>query len=572
MSELTHKVGEATLEISEASLVPGEEDDDANNTHNGENGAGENEADDMVCVTDSQEETLVSQKLQVPFPMERAQHKGAVVVSRNSAKKLTTLSLLKASKTTSARMNRNQMAMLKKRYVSKTGGKSDDGNKSDDEGRLREYDEEEDEEDEEEDDFERAKNRVKERLYDSKVTRTLSALASTTTIVSEDSYAEDNEQEEDVVVETKDKKKKRKKKKRPSVLLLYTGGTIGMRKDAATGAYFPDAEYLADRLVHGLLPRDAAMPDLSLSAYTPPLDSSDMNSIHWTAIAEAIGEEYDKYDGFVVISGTDTMAYTASALSFALENLGKPVVVTGSQIPISVVRSDGVTNLVDSCLVAAHGGKDLPEVVIVFDGLVMRANRTTKLKAWGISAFKSFSYPVLGEGGVRLVTFPNRSLHLSNPPSPFRCVPHFSSEVALFSVYPGVEQYASDVLKTLLAKKVRGIVLEAFGTGNTPSQKSFMSTLDELCHIHNVVVCVVSRCPHGAVSLGTYSGGYCLAQAGCTSCHDMTVEAAFTKLCWLLGDPSLSVDRVRELMETDLRGEVTQGLFIHSDGNHQVLV
>jgi len=206
----------------------------------------------------------------------------------------------------------------------------------------------------------------------------------------------------------------------------------------------------------------------------------------------------------------------------------------------------------------------------VFDNLVMRGNRTTKLKAWGISGFKSFKYPLLGEGGVKLVTFDHRAIAAS-PNTPFCCKPYFSKAVAVLSVYPGIERFAAAMIDALIASGARGIVLEAFGIGNAPSYASFLESVASAC-AKGIVIVVVSKCPSGSVSLGSYAGGFGLGQAGCVSGSDMTTEAAFGKLSWLLApEHKLDIQQVRKLFEEDLRGEVTQGFFVHHNRNHRVL-
>jgi L-asparaginase len=354
---------------------------------------------------------------------------------------------------------------------------------------------------------------------------------------------------------------------RPSVLVVYTGGTMGMTRNEATGAYEPDPSFLETQLER-VTPREArGMPGISFVALGPPLDSSDMNHTHWQLIAEAIALHYAKFDGFVVIHGTDTMAYSASALSFALENLAKPVVVTGAQIPFSVVRSDAMQNLVDSLLVAAYS--KIPEVMIVFDSKVMRGNRTTKVQSWGISAFKSHNFPLLGEGGVRLVVFGDRQVR--RPLLPFNPRPHFCGDVVVMPAFPGIERYAAGMLEAAEKSGARGLVLEAFGSGTAPAYRTLMQALEKACS-RGMVVVIVSRCPAGSVALGSYSGGYSLGRAGCISGHDMTTESAFTKLSWLLAqEPAYSVPQIRSLMEEDLRGEVTKGFLVHHNRNHSVI-
>eukprot|EP00727_Mastigamoeba_balamuthi_P004362 m51a1_g13924 hypothetical protein (420) ;mRNA; r:821304-822817 len=354
-----------------------------------------------------------------------------------------------------------------------------------------------------------------------------------------------------------------------NVLVLYTGGTVGMKRDPDTGAYVPDPHFLERELSQALKAHsgdESGMPEVSFAALGPPLDSSDMNSTHWALIAQAIAERYNNHDGFVVLHGTDTMAYTASALSFALTGLGKTVVVTGAQIPWCVIRSDAFNNLVDSLLVAAYS--NIPEVVIVFDSKVMRGNRTTKMQSWGVGAFSSNNFPLLGEGGVRLVVFDDRVL--PRPVGPLCCSAKFSSDVIVQPCFPGCERFFPALLDSAVKAGVRGVVLEAFGSGTAPAFVSLLQSI-ERATAAGVVVVVVSRCPSGSVSLGSYNGGYSLQRAGCVSGHDMTTEAAFTKLSWLLAQERLSAQEVRAQLETDLRGEITKGFLVNHNRNQSVI-
>lgn len=352
-------------------------------------------------------------------------------------------------------------------------------------------------------------------------------------------------------------------KKHPAkVLLIYTGGTLGMRP-RDDGAYAPDSSFLSEVLSEMPEMKDPMMPEVDVHALGDPLDSSDVEFEHWISMVKCIKDFYHDYDGFVVAHGTDTMAFTASALSFMLRNLNKPVVVTGSMIPLCMVRSDARSNLLDSLLVA--GRTHIPEVVVVFDREVMRGNRVRKLDAVLVPAFKSPNYPPLGHAGVHLTIDPTMILDI--PHQPFECIPLMSSDVILLKIHPGFGRHS---VRSLLMPPTRGVVLEAFGSGNAPH------TIPALCRDlkaatdAGVVVIVVSACNHAWVNLDLYEAGKFLRELGCISGVDMTPEAAFTKLSFLLGQKDTDITEIKSLMGSNMVGELTEEAGSHKQ--HSLMV
>lgn len=338
-----------------------------------------------------------------------------------------------------------------------------------------------------------------------------------------------------------------------SVLLIYTGGTIGMGSNPQTGALEPlDLKHMVAHM-----PELAAM-ETSIDTYqfTPPIDSSDMTPRLWSQLVRIISDRYRQYDGFVVLHGTDTMAYTASALSFMMENLTKPVVLTGSQLPIGQLRTDGKENLITSIEIAAARHQDgspfVPEVCIYFNGRLLRGNRSTKVNADGFDAFKSFNYPALGESGVNITYFEERIL---KPDFTRPMMPHFAldANVIVFSLFPGLQE---DLIRHVVdAPELRSIVMRSFGSGNAPRQ-SWLAALLRRATERGITVVNVSQCMSGHVEMGRYGTGYQLKQAGVVSGGDSTVEAAVTKLMFLQGmfsDPHL----VRSYMSRSIAGEIT---------------
>lgn len=337
------------------------------------------------------------------------------------------------------------------------------------------------------------------------------------------------------------------------VLLIYTGGTIGMGKNPATGALEPlDFNHLV-----GSMPEfDLIKTRVDVYQFTPPIDSSDMSPSRWALLVRIIAGNYEQYDGFVILHGTDTMAYTASALSFMLENLTKPVILTGSQLPIGQLRTDGRENLVTSIELATlkddHGHARVPEVCVYFSGRLIRGNRSTKIDAGGFHAFESFNYPHLCDTGV---TFSFHDHHILRPDFSKPMVPHtnMDSNIVVFSLFPGVQEHI--IKNVLLSKEVRGIVMRTFGSGNAPQAPWLMHTLKEAAQ-RGIIVVNISQCVAGSVEMARYDTGCQLKQNGVVSGYDSTVEAATTKLMYLLAEHS-SPDTIRTLMNCPLAGEIS---------------
>lgn len=289
--------------------------------------------------------------------------------------------------------------------------------------------------------------------------------------------------------------------------------------------------------------------------FNPPIDSSDMHPEVWVQMVEIIERNYQYYDGFVILHGTDTMSFTASALSFMLENLCKPVVITGSQLPIGMIRTDARENIITAIEVAAakneNGLAAVPEVCVYFDFMLFRGNRTKKYNAEKFEAFYSMNYPELGEAGVDIKFRPNLILPL--PDKPFKAYKELSSDIAVLKLFPGIApQTVEAVLNT---PGIRGVILESFGNGNAPMASWFIDSIRRTT-ARGIMVVNITQCDGGSVDLGRYETSKYLKEAGVISGFDMTFESAVTKMMFLLGR-QLDRETTQALIQTSIRGELT---------------
>lgn len=337
-----------------------------------------------------------------------------------------------------------------------------------------------------------------------------------------------------------------------SVLLIYTGGTIGMIENPETGAL----ENFNFEQLQKYVP-ELQKFNFTIDSYqfAIPRDSSDMDPEAWSELVKVIYENYAKYDGFVILHGTDTMSYTASALSFMLENLNKAVILTGSQLPIGVLRTDGKENLMTSIEIAAakiNGRSLVPEVCIFFENHLMRGNRTTKINAENFNAFRSFNYPALAEAGIHIKYEP-AFIHYPEVDKPL--IPHFSmnTDVAVLKLFPGIQP--NIIAAALNVEGLKAIVLETYGSGNAPRKKWFIDMLKEASD-KGIVIVNITQCSAGTVEMARYETGLQLLQAGVISGYDSTTESALTKLMFLLGH-GLPADEIREMMNHSIVGEIT---------------
>ena len=340
----------------------------------------------------------------------------------------------------------------------------------------------------------------------------------------------------------------------PSVLLIYTGGTIGMIENPETGAL---ENFDFDHLLRHVPELKRFNYHICSYQFDPPIDSSDMEPLMWAKIVEIIHYNYERFDGFVILHGTDTMAYTASALSFMLENLGKPVILTGSQLPIGTLRTDGKQNLITAIEIAAarrpDGSPMVPEVCIFFENELMRGNRTTKINAENFNAFRSFNYPPLAKAGIHI----RYNEHLIRRPDPTRPMkPHylFDTNVVMLTLFPGIQESIID--SVLHVPNLKAVVLKTYGSGNAPQKDWFIQQLKEATE-RNIIIVNITQCPSGAVEMRRYETGLQLLQAGVISGYDSTPECAVTKLMFLLGH-GLSHSELRRLMDSNLAGEITK--------------
>ena len=343
------------------------------------------------------------------------------------------------------------------------------------------------------------------------------------------------------------------KKDESSILLIYTGGTIGMIENPETGAL---ESFNFHHLLDNVPELRRLNSTISTIQFDPPIDSSDMDPEKWNELVRIINENYDYFDGFVILHGTDTMAYTASALSFMLENLAKPVILTGSQLPIGVLRTDGKENLITAIEIASAkddmGNPMVPEVCILFENFLMRGNRTKKINAEYFNAFRSQNYPLLGRVGIH-INYDSTAIHRPETVRPL--VPHYLMDpnVVVLRIFPGITPQTVNAILNI--PDLRGVVLETFGSGNGMTQQWFLNALRNAID-RGIVIVNISQCMGGSVQMELYETGNKLSDTGVISGYDMTTEAALTKLMFLFGHDR-SIDEIKQQMNSSIAGEVT---------------
>jgi L-asparaginase len=337
----------------------------------------------------------------------------------------------------------------------------------------------------------------------------------------------------------------------PSLLIIYTGGTIGMVKDTITGALQPYPFEDIYKLMPVLKNFDYNLQSVS---FNPLIDSSNVTPSFWVKLATVIEENYERYDGFVVLHGTDTMSYSASMLSFMLENLNKPVIFTGSQLPMGVVRTDGRDNFINAIEIAATqraGRPMVPEVAIYFENKLMRGNRTSKFNAENFNAFLSGNYPPLAEVGVH-IRF-NTEMIKKSGSKKLKVHKNLDNSVLILKLFPGIAEIV--VKNALNITGLKGVILETYGAGNAPTDKWFIDALTQAIQ-KGIIIYNVTQCKGGAVDMGKYETSMQLGQMGVIGGSDITTESAIAKMMYLLGE-GYNGDELKTLLQLPLRGELT---------------
>lgn len=337
------------------------------------------------------------------------------------------------------------------------------------------------------------------------------------------------------------------------ILLIYTGGTIGMVENPATGSLEAfDFKHLKEHIPE----INRFKFQIDNIVFEPAIDSSEITPEHWREMVHIIEDNYAKYDGFVVLHGTDTMAYTASAISFMIENLTKPVVLTGAQLPIGKLRTDAKENLITALEIAAdkdsQGNPTVPEVCIFFQSDLLRGNRATKVNADNFNAFKSYNYPNLGKSGIRIKYDKHMMLQPDMDSYP-RFHYRLDSHIAVLKLFPGISKHTVDAILNI--KGIKAVVIETYGSGNAPLSEWFLKSVREVVK-RGVIIVNVTQCHTGCVDMQRYETGRELLRAGVISGYDSTIESAITKLMFLIGH-RYSKEEIRIRMRVPLAGEIT---------------
>lgn len=344
-------------------------------------------------------------------------------------------------------------------------------------------------------------------------------------------------------------------KQKASILLLYTGGTIGMKEDPVEMTLKP---FDFSQILEEVPEIGKFTYKIDSITFDPIIDSSDVEPAMWQSIATIIESNYDRYDGFVVLHGTDTMAFSASVLSFMLENLTKPVIFTGSQLPIGAPRTDGKENLISSVEIAAakdeNGHAVVPEVCICFDNMLMRGNRTTKVNSDNFRAFRSENFPPLAEAGINIRYNKGNIAYPADRDAKVKACTNLDTRVSILKIHPGITPQV--VRNILCGDETRAVIIETYGSGNAPSKKWFLDIVEEAVSRGKILL-NITQCLAGTVNMNLYATGKMLQKAGVSNGYDCTTESALGKLFYLMGRYKDNCD-VKKMLEENLRGEISK--------------